>query len=112
MNPLYQAMAGGVVRYILITAAGSSVLHLAKQPSEADLKSLAEAIVSFGALGWSLYQKYKSEQVTVTALASTQPMSRKTAEAMIASPLIPTPSAATPADVVPVASKQSDTDHS
>lgn len=51
--------------------------------------------------GWAAYQKYKSKQVLVTALASTVPMSEQDAKDRVADPRVYTPSVKTPKDEVP-----------
>jgi hypothetical protein len=99
MNPMVQAVVGSVVRWGLGLLAGH---FMTTAISDGDIKEVTGAIVAAIALGWSLYQKYHGRQVLVTALSS-GPMSEQTAKALVASPIVETPSVTTSSHDVPAA---------
>lgn len=68
MNPLLQETFGSVVRWALAIGAGVLVQRgIWTQNQATDF--VGAAALALVALGWSLYQKYQSRQLLVTALA-------------------------------------------
>lgn len=98
---MVQKYAGSTIRSGLLIVAGH---YFAKGSIDEDMiTEISSAIVVIGTALWGLYQKYTTQQVLVTALASPTPMSEETAKAMVASPFVATPPVNTPATVVPTA---------
>ena len=98
MNPLLREALGAIVRWVLAIGAGYVVK--AGIWSEGDaLAYTSAAALALVALGWSVWQKYKSRQTLVTALASSTPMTETLAKRRVALGLAPSVTGS--ADVIP-----------
>ena len=97
MNPLAQEALGSIVRATLLLLSGWFVQHGIWTDTDAE-KYVGAAALAILAVGWSVWQKYKSRLKLVTALASSRPMSENAA-ASIAQ--YSAPSTMTASDTVP-----------
>lgn len=104
MNPLLQQALGSIVRWLLTFAAGYLV-QLGIWTEEDAMKYVGAAALALVALGWSLYQKYKSRLTLVTALATPGRASEAEVEQKIKAekqkPVPALPPVTTPKTVVP-----------
>ena len=99
MNPLYQAIVGSILRFILAYCAGYLVKHGLLEST--DVKHWVAGI-SMGllAIGWSLWQKYHSRVKVVTALAMPAGSTENDLNTQIITKA--TPSISTPENQTPV----------
>lgn len=108
MNPMAQEALGAIVRWALMLVAGYIVQAGIWTGADAE-RYVGAATLAVLALGWSLWQKYRSRRKLVVALASTEPLSERDVKEQIAAATIVTriPSVKTPANVVPTEIKAS-----
>lgn len=96
MNPMLQAALGAVLRWALAIGAGYLIKAGIWTSSDAETYVTAAALAIL-ALGWSLYQKYSTRSVLLTALAS-GPISEFNAKEKAK---VMAPPVTTPVNVVP-----------
>lgn len=98
MNPIVQAALGSILRWVLAIWAGYLVKAGIWTGSEADTY-IATAVLALLALGWSVWNKYKSRVTLLTALMLPQGSTENDAKARVA--LGATPSILTPPNTAP-----------
>lgn len=100
MNPMLNKVLISAVRGGLQLAAGYLVTKgvWSQDQSSEIVSGLAVAIVT---VVWSVYEKYKSQQLLVT-MGAAAGVSENQAKAMVDNPAISTPTVTTPKDQVPV----------
>ena len=99
MNPVLQAAAASVLRWLLAIAAGYLVRAGIWTGVDAEAY-IATAALAILALWWSLWEKYKSRVTLLTALMMPAGTTENGVKAVVASGVV-TPSVHTPPDTVP-----------
>lgn len=99
MNPLLQAALGSVVRWALAAVAGFLVNAGVWKGEDAE-KYVAAAAIAVVALGWGLWEKYKSRIKFLTALTLPQGYTENELREHIKSGA-PTPTVTTPSNEIP-----------
>jgi hypothetical protein len=102
MNPILSSALGSVIRWLLMLGVPVLVKYGIWSDSDAS-KYVDAAVIAALALGWSLWEKYKSRVKFLTALmpiAAGGPATEADVNAHIASGA-PTPSLTTPVNTVP-----------
>ncbi len=104
MNPMLAEALGAILRWGLTIAAAELVHHGIWTASDAEryVGALAMFLLT---LGWSLWTRYKSRQVLVTALSAAG-MTERQAKADVSRVNTPTPTVTTPDDTVPGVPKE------
>lgn len=97
INSMNQKYVGAIIRAGLI----ASGVVAARDVDNGQITQLAGALMTMASVGWSMYEKRQSRNVTVTALAMAN-TTENHVKALIADPAIKTPSPATPANIVPI----------
>lgn len=88
MNPLLAAALGSIIRSVLLMGAGYLVSKGVWTNAEAGTYVTAAASALL-AIGWGQWQKYKSRQKLVTAMAAGHPISEQAVEHLIDSGVAP-----------------------
>ena len=99
MNPMVQEALGSIVRWALMLLAGYVVQAGIWTGADAE-RYVGGATIAVLALGWSLWQKYRSRLKLVTALASSKPLSEACLKEKLAV-MVGIPSVTTPQNVIP-----------
>lgn len=102
MNPFLTELLAMLFRQGAIYVAGwigASALAAQHMPQIQQYSMSAAVFVL--AVAYAAYKKYVAKQVTLTALASTRPMSEADAKALVKNPMVTTPSVTTPKDEIP-----------
>lgn len=97
-NPMVVEAIGSILRWLLAMAAGYLVQHGVWTSANAETY-VGAAALGLISIGWSLWQKYKSRLVLVTALSS-GPSSESDIKAVVVEG-VDVPPVTTPTHVVP-----------
>jgi hypothetical protein len=103
MNPILQSAIASILRWLLALGAGFLVKHGIWSSPDAD-SYIASGSLAIIALGWSLYEKYKSRSKLLVALTMPVGATEGDVIARVKSGH-PTPPISTPANTVPETSK-------
>lgn len=99
-NVMTRQLLGSAIRWALT---GTGFIMAGQATDNGNIEQIAGALITVATLLWSMYQKRNDrlEKLTGLQLAG---VTEDHVKAMVANPSIPTPSVATPANVVPVPS--------
>lgn len=88
MNPLFEKIVGSLVRHFMSGLAIWLIANIGI--SEASAMEITMALgTAIIAAAWGAWEKYRTRQKLVTALASTEPMSEKQVERLVKNGVAP-----------------------
>ena len=102
VNPFIKEIVGVVARALALYLAARYGMEVV---SSDEISEVLSGVAVAGVLGWSIFQKFKSRQKLVTALAAPRKMTEDEVKETVASVWVTTPSVTTPSDTVPVVPK-------